>query len=48
VEEIGPQLTGEYLLRLRGEKAFRVTRTYRKNLKLLAEVWLGNDTCLGS
>lgn len=44
VEEMGPQLTGEYLLRLRGGTAFRVTRTYRKNIRALAELWLGNDT----
>jgi two-component system, LytTR family, response regulator len=48
VEEIRPYLTGEYRLRLKGGKEFTVTRTYKKNLKLLAELWLGNGTFLTS
>ena len=43
VEEMSPRPTGEYLLRLRSGRAFRATRTYRKNLKLLAELWLGTE-----
>lgn len=43
VEEIGPRLTGECRVRLRGGKEFTVTRTYRQNLKALAELWLSND-----
>lgn len=45
-EEIRPYLTGEYGLRLRGGKEVTVTRTYKKNLKLLAELWFSNDTFL--
>lgn len=41
VEEIHPRPTGEYVLRLRGGKEFIVTRTYKKNLQLLAQLWLG-------
>lgn len=41
VEEIKPYSTGEYGLRLKGGKEFTVTRTYKKNLKSLAEFWIG-------
>jgi DNA-binding LytR/AlgR family response regulator len=47
VEEVSPHLAGECLLRLRGGREFKVTRTYKRNLKSLAELWLGNDACLG-
>jgi LytTr DNA-binding domain len=47
VEEIRPYTPGLYLLRLQGGKEFTVTRTYKKNLKSLAELWLGNDTLVG-
>jgi two-component system, LytTR family, response regulator len=41
VEEIRPFLTGDYGLRLKSGKQFTVTRTYKKNLKALAEFWIG-------
>ena len=41
VEEIRPGSTGEYGLRVKGGKEYTVTRTYRKNLKSLAEYWIG-------
>jgi two-component system, LytTR family, response regulator len=41
VEEIRPLSTGEYCLRVRGGKEYTVTRTYKKNLKSLAEFWIG-------
>jgi two-component system LytT family response regulator len=41
VEEIKPYSSGEYGLRMRGKREYRVTRTYKKNLKLLAEFWIG-------
>lgn len=40
VEEIQPRSTGEYVLRLDGRQ-YIVTRTYRKNLRLLAHSWIG-------
>jgi len=43
VEEIQPLPTGEYVLRVRGGKRYTVTRTYKKNLHLLAESWIGTD-----
>jgi DNA-binding LytR/AlgR family response regulator len=41
VEEIRPYSTGEYGLLLKGGKEYTVTRTYKKNLKSLAEFWIG-------
>jgi|SRR5580704_8161074 DNA-binding LytR/AlgR family response regulator len=41
VEEIKPYPTGEYGLRVKGGKEYTVTRTYKKNLKSLAEFWIG-------
>jgi two-component system LytT family response regulator len=41
VQEIRPLSTGEYCLRVDGGKEYRVTRTYKKNLKSLAEFWIG-------
>lgn len=41
VEEIMPYSSGEYGLRVKGRREYRVTRTYRKNLKFLAEFWIG-------
>ncbi|HLW83911.1 MAG TPA: LytTR family DNA-binding domain-containing protein [Candidatus Sulfotelmatobacter sp.] len=46
VEEIKPYPTGEYGLRMRGGREYTVTRTYKKNLKSLAEFWIGTDTFL--
>jgi len=44
VEEIKPYSTGEYGLRVRGGKEYTVTRTYKKNLKSLAEFWIGTGS----
>lgn len=44
VEEIWPHSTGEYFIRVKSGKEFTVTRTYRKNLKSLAEFWIGTGT----
>jgi len=41
VEEIRPISTGKYSLRVAGGKEYTVTRIYRKNLKFLAECWIG-------
>jgi two-component system LytT family response regulator len=46
VEEIRPCSTGEYELRVKGGKQYTVTRTYKKNLKSLAEFWIGTGTFL--
>ena len=41
VEEIKRYSTGEYGLRMKGSQEYTVTRTYKKNLKSLAEFWIG-------
>jgi DNA-binding LytR/AlgR family response regulator len=43
VEEIHPRSTGEYVLRVRGGRQFIFTRTYRNNLQLLAQLWIGME-----
>jgi DNA-binding LytR/AlgR family response regulator len=44
VEEIRPCSTGEYVLRMQGGREFTVTRTYKKNLQLLAQLWIGTES----
>lgn len=44
VEEIYPGPTGEYMLRIVGGKQYIVSRTYKCNLKLLAQSWIGTDS----
>jgi two-component system LytT family response regulator len=46
VEHIKPCLTGEYELRLKGGKEYTVTRTYKKNLKSLADSWISSSAFL--
>lgn len=41
VEEIKPWPTGEYCLRVKGGKEYTVTRTYKENLRSLAEFSIG-------
>ncbi len=41
VEEIQPLPTGEYSLRMKGGKEYTVTRTYKENLRDLAQLWIG-------
>jgi len=36
-----PVLGCEYLLRMRGGRVFKASRTYRKNLQLIAGLWIG-------
>ena len=48
VEEIRPLSTGEYSLRVDGGREYTVTRTYKKNLKCLAEFWIGTGAFPGS
>ena len=40
IEQIQRWPTGEYVLRIRGGKEYTVTRTYKKNLKLMANSWI--------
>ena len=43
VEEIQPLPTGEYRLRVKGGKEYLVTRTYKHNLRDLAQLWVGPE-----
>ena len=47
VEEIQPLATGEYRLRVRGGKEYLVTRTYKHNLRDLAQLWVGSERLCG-
>jgi DNA-binding LytR/AlgR family response regulator len=47
VEEIQPLPTGEYMLRVRGGKEYLVTRTYKHNLRDLAQLWVGSERLCG-
>ena len=47
VEEIQPLPTGEYRLRVRGGKEYLVTRTYKHNLRDLAQLWVGTELICG-
>jgi len=43
VKEIQPYTTGDYLVRMRGGKEYTASRTYKKNLRSLAQIWIGSD-----
>ena len=46
VEKICSYLNGDCGLCMRGGKEFKVARTYKRNLKSLAELWLSNHSFL--
>ena len=41
VEQLRRSATGVYLVRINGGKEYTITRTYKCNLRCLAESWLG-------
>ena len=43
VETIQTEVGGDYVLRTQTGKQYHVTRTYRANLKKLAQFWIGTD-----
>jgi DNA-binding LytR/AlgR family response regulator len=47
VEEIQSLPTGEYRLRVKGGKEYLVTRTYKDNLRDLAQLWVGSERLCG-
>jgi DNA-binding LytR/AlgR family response regulator len=47
VEEIQPLPTGEYRLRVKGGREYLVTRTYKHNLRDLAQLWVGSERLCG-
>jgi DNA-binding LytR/AlgR family response regulator len=46
VEEIAPRVTGEYDLRLKNGKQYTVSKCYKTNLRLFADLWLGREFSL--
>jgi hypothetical protein len=47
VEKVQPLSTGEYRLRVTGGKEYLVTRTYKHNLRDLAQLWVGSERLPG-
>ena len=47
VEVIQPLPTGESRLRVRGGKEYLVTRTYKHNLRDMAQLWVGSERLCG-
>ena len=47
VEEIQPLSSGDYRLRVKGGKEYLVTRTYKDNLRDLAQLWVGSEWLCG-
>jgi two-component system LytT family response regulator len=47
VEEVQPLPTGEYRLRVKDGKQYLVTRTYKNNLRDLAQLWVGSERTPG-
>ena len=47
VEEIQPLPTGEYMLHVKGGKEYLVTRTYKHNLRDVAQLWVGSERLCG-
>jgi DNA-binding LytR/AlgR family response regulator len=47
VEKIQPLPTGEYRLHVKGGKEYLVTRTYKHNLRDLAQLWVGSERLCG-
>jgi DNA-binding LytR/AlgR family response regulator len=47
VEKLQPLSTGEYRLRVTGGKEYLVTRTYKHNLRDLAQLWVGSERLPG-
>lgn len=46
IEAVRSLGAGKYAVRLQGGSQFTVTPAYRENLKLVADVWIGNDAFL--
>ena len=47
VERFQPLPTGEYRLRGKGGEEYLVTRTYKHNLRDLAQLWVGSERLCG-
>lgn len=47
VEAIDPNSTRDYILRVKGGQQYTVSRFYKKNLRLLAQSWIGTNGFAG-
>jgi two-component system LytT family response regulator len=47
VEQIQPLETGEYRLRVNGGREYLASRTYKHNLRELAQLWVGSERLCG-
>jgi len=47
VEGIQPLATGEYRLLMKGGREYLATRTYKRNLRDLAQLWVGIERLCG-
>ncbi len=43
VQELQPRATGEYILRMRDGKEYTVSRSYKGNLRSIAQFWVGSE-----
>jgi two-component system LytT family response regulator len=43
VQELQPWATGEYILRMRDGKEYSVSRSYKGNLRSIAQFWVGSE-----
>jgi len=48
VEEIRPRNSGEYVLRIKGGKEYRVSRTYKNRLRSIAHSWIGTESFIAN
>jgi two-component system, LytTR family, response regulator len=48
VEEIVPMSDGDSMLRMQGGMEFKVSRTYKKNLRSITPLWIGTSGFRGS
>jgi two-component system, LytTR family, response regulator len=44
VEAIDPNSARDYVLRVKGGQQYTVSRAYKKNLRLLAQSWIGTNS----
>ena len=43
IEELRRCVTGMYLVRVSSGKKYTITRTYKNNLRFLADIWLSTE-----
>jgi two-component system LytT family response regulator len=48
VEELVPMFSGDYTLKIKGGREYMVSRSYKKNLAHMAELWIGAEAFTGN